>query len=381
MKIVIAPDSFKGCLTAPEVCRAIERGVRSALPSAETVLVPMADGGEGTVRTLVEGTGGRLLSETVVGPLGEPVTAEYGILGDGETAVVEMAAASGLVLVPPDRRDPLHTTTYGTGELIRRALDRGCRKLIVGIGGSATNDGGLGMAQALGARLIDADGNDVPGTGAGLLRLEQIDLSDFDPRVRQAAIRVACDVDNPLYGERGAAFVYGPQKGATPEIVRQLDDGLRRLAEIVARDVGLQVADLPGAGAAGGLGAGLVAFCGATLEPGVEIVIEAVHLADQLSGADLVFVAEGRVDAQTAYGKTPAGVARLAQPRGIPVVAIGGSISLEAHALHDQGFTALRSIINEPLSLEAAMQPARASALLAFAAEEMLRTFLAGHPS
>lgn len=378
MKILIAPDSFKGSLTAPEVCRAIEEGVRAALPLADTVLVPMADGGDGTARTLVEGTDGELLSATVTGPLGEPVEAEYGVLGDGETAVIEMAAASGLVLVPPEERNPFHTTTYGTGELIALALDRGCSKLIVGIGGSATTDAGMGMAQALGARFVDAEGEGVPGTGAGLERLDRIDPSGLDPRLAAASIRVACDVDNPLYGPRGAAAVYAPQKGATPEVVARLDEGLRRFADIAARDAGVRVADVPGAGAAGGLGAGLLAFCGATLEPGVDIVIEAVGLERKLQGADVVFVAEGRIDRQTAYGKTPSGVAKVAARGGCPVLAIGGSVAEEARTLHGNGFAALRSIVNGPMTLEEAMAPKRAFSLLAFAAEEMLRAFLAG---
>jgi glycerate 2-kinase len=378
MRIVIAPDSFKGCLTAPEVCRAIAEGVRAALPSAETVLVPMADGGDGTARTLVEGTGGQLVPVRVTGPLGERVDAQYGVLGDGKTAIIEMAAASGLVLVPPERRSPLHTTTFGTGELIQAALGRGCRTLIVGIGGSATTDGGIGVASALGARLLDDQGRDVSPTGEGMLRLEHVDLSAMDPRLREASIRVACDVDNPLFGERGAAFVYGPQKGATPEIVRQLDEGLRRLAAAIERDLGVAVADLPGAGAAGGLGAGLVAFCGASLEPGVDLVMDAVGLAGKLEDADLVFVAEGRIDSQTAHGKTPAGVARLAQGMGVTVLALAGSVDLEARALHELGFTALRSTVNRPMSLGEAMEPYRASDLIAFAAEEMVRTYLAG---
>ncbi|MBM3499096.1 MAG: glycerate kinase [Armatimonadetes bacterium] len=378
MRIVIAPDSFKGSLTAPEVCRAIEAGIRTVLPDVEAILVPMADGGDGTARTLAEGTGGRLLAATVTGPLGGPVRAEYGVLGDGETAVIEMAAASGLTLVPPERRNPLHTTTRGTGELMAAALDRGCRKLIVGLGGSATTDGGLGMAQALGARCLNARGEPVAGTGEGLSDLERIDVSGLDPRLAEAQVRVACDVDNPLYGERGAAAVYGPQKGATPEMVTRLDAGLRRFAEVVERDLGMSVADLPGAGAAGGLGAGLVAFCGATLEPGVGIVLEAVGLEEKLQGAEAVFTGEGRIDFQTAFGKAPAGVATLARKHGCAVFALGGSVALEARALHERGFTALRSIVNAPLSLAEAMQPERAAALTAFAAEEMLRAYLAG---
>jgi glycerate kinase len=378
MKIVIAPDSFKGSLTSPEVCRAIEAGVRAALPEAETVLVPIADGGDGTARTLVEGTGGKLLTATVTGPLGERVEAEYGILGDGATAVIEMATASGLTLVPPEKRNPLVATTRGTGELIRAALERGCRTLIVGIGGSATTDGGMGMAQGLGARFLDERGQEVPGTGEGLGRLAAVDITGLDPTLAEITIRVACDVDNPLYGERGAAYVYGPQKGATPEVVAQLDAGLRRFAEVVFRDTGKSVADLLGAGAAGGLGAGLVAFCGATLEPGIRIVLETLRLEEKLTGAEVVFVGEGRIDFQTAFGKAPAGVAALARKHGCVVLAIGGSVAPEARGLHEHGFAALRSIVNEPLSLDEAMQPERAFALTAFAAEEMIRTYLAG---
>ena len=378
MKLVVAPDSFKGSLTSPQVCRAIEEGIRRAVPDAEVVLVPMADGGDGTARTLVEGTEGEFLTATVTGPLGEPVEAEYGILGDGTTGIIEMAAASGLVLVPPEQRNPLHTTTRGTGELIGLALDRGCRKLIVGVGGSATTDGGTGMAQALGARFLDAEGNDLPGVGESLQRIDRIDVSGLDPRLKEDTVRVACDVDNPLYGERGAAAVYGPQKGATTEIVEELDQGLRTLAEVIARDMGIAVAHQPGAGAAGGLGAGLVTFCGATLEPGVDIVIEAVDLAGKMQGAEVCFTGEGAMDRQTAYGKTPAGVAKVALEAGSAVLALAGIVHEDARELHDHGFAALGSVVNGPMSIEEAMQPRRAAELVAFAAEEMLRAYLAG---
>ncbi len=378
MKIVIAPDSFKGSLTSPEVCRAIEEGVIRALPGADATLVPMADGGDGTARTLVEGTGGELLSAKVAGPLWEPVEAEYGILGDRVTGVIEMAAASGLVLVPSEKRNPLDTTTRGTGQLIKLALDRGCRSLIVGVGGSATTDGGMGMAQALGVRFLGANGEELRGIGSSLNGVERIDISELDPRLGEATIRVACDVDNPLYGVTGAAHVYGPQKGATPAIVDELDEGLRKFAQAVARDVGIEVADIPGAGAAGGLGAGLLTFCGATLEPGVDIVIEAVGLAEKTTGAEIVFVAEGGMDSQTAYGKTPAGVAKIAVQQGCVVLAIAGNISEDARELHEVGFTALRSIVNGPMALEEAMEPERAHRLTAFAAEEMLRAYMAG---
>ncbi len=298
-------------------------------------------------------------------------------MGDGATAVIEMAAASGLPLVPPQQRNPLHTTTLGTGDLIRAALDLGCRRLIIGIGGSATTDGGLGMAQALGARFLDADGNRVPPTGEGLLRLAHIDMSVFDTRVHEAVIRVACDVDNPLYGPQGAAHVYGPQKGADPQAVELLDRGLEQLAEVVERDLGLAIADLPGAGAAGGLGAGLVAFCGASLEPGVKIVVETVGLREKMRGADLCLTGEGRIDFQTAFGKTPKGVADVAVEMNVPVIAVGGSVATDATNL-DELFQAVFSICNGPLTLEEAMQPKKAAELLAFTAREVLRCFTAG---
>lgn len=376
MKIIIAPDSFKGSLTALEVCEAAREGVLRARPGATVVTVPMADGGEGTVQSLVDATGGRLVTERVTGPLGEPVDAAYGMLGDGRTAVIEMAAASGLPLVPPELRNPLHTTTRGTGDLIRAALDAGAEKLIVGIGGSATTDGGLGMAAALGARFLDETGQEVQPTGAGLLKLARIDLADFDPRVRAAKIRVACDVDNPLYGPRGAAAVYGPQKGATPEIVAQLDEGLQRLAGVIERDLGLEIAELAGAGAAGGLGAGLLAFCGATLEPGVRIVIDTVGLREKMRGGDLCLTGEGRIDYQTAFGKTCMGVAEVAKEAGVPVVAFGGSVATDTGNLNEF-LTAVFSICTGPAELEELMKPEVARRLVGFTAEQIVRCYTA----
>ncbi len=338
----------------------------------------MADGGEGTVQSLVDATEGALVTETVTGPLGESVNASYGLLGDGETAVIEMAAASGLPLVPEDRRDPLKTTTYGTGELIEAALDEGRRRLIVGIGGSATTDAGAGMAQALGVRLLDEAGEPIGFGGAELGRLATIEMSDADPRLTESEVRVACDVDNPLYGERGAAYVYSPQKGASPEEVELLDANLRRFADIVQRDLGLDVRDIPGAGAAGGLGAGLVAFCGASLEPGVEIVIDAVALRGAMRGADLCITGEGAIDSQTAFGKTPAGVTSVAEREGVAVIAIGGGVSPDAVSLHERGFDALASIMTGPMTLEEAMRPEQAKTMVTFTAEQMVRCFLAG---
>lgn len=374
VRVVIAPDSFKGCLSALQVCDAVERGVLRAVPDAQTVKAPMADGGEGTVDALVDATGGRYVTERVVGPLGVPTQARFGVLGDSQTAVIEMAAASGLPLVPPARRNPLLTTTFGTGQLIKAALDLGCRKFIIGIGGSATNDAGAGMAQALGARMVDAHGAEiVRASGGRLADIAHIDVSQLDDRLSECEVRVACDVDNPLYGETGAAHVYGLQKGATPEIVAMLDAGLRHFADLLKKDLGVDVADVPGAGAAGGLGAGLIAFCHATLERGVDIVIDVVRLDERMRGADLVITGEGRIDRQTSRGKTPHGVARVAGDNGIPVVALGGSVDITAHDLHDAGFHAVFSILTEPMTLDEAMMPARAEAMLAFAGEQVLR--------
>ena len=371
MKIVVAPDSFKGSLTALEVADAIKEGIRRVMPEAEIDEVPMADGGEGTVQALVDATGGQMITEEVCDPLGNQIKANFGILGDGQTAVIEMAAASGLPLVPEGKRNPMFTTTYGTGELIRAALDRGCRKLIVGIGGSATVDGGAGMAQALGARLLDKDGNEVPRGGGGLEHLDRIDLSQLDPRIGEATTVVACDVDNPLVGPRGGPEVYGPQKGATPEMVKKLDKYLDRYADIIKRDLGADVKEAPGAGAAGGLGAGLMAFLNAELKLGIDIVIDASGLEQHLKDADLVITGEGKIDRQTIYGKTPIGVAKIAKKYGIPVIGIGGGIGDDASVVYENGIDALMSITGYPMSLETAME--RAHDLLVDAAERAMR--------
>lgn len=379
MKVVVAPDSFKGCLSAQEVAAAISRGVLRAAPDAEVVEVPLADGGEGTVDALVSATGGHYEERVVEGPLGEPVTARFGVLGNGRTAVVEMAAASGLPLVPETKRNPGLTSTYGTGELIRAALDLGARQLIVGVGGSATTDCGGGMAQALGFRFLDADGQAIERvTGSRLRQVASIDATGRDPRLDAVEIRVACDVDNPLYGPRGAAHVYAPQKGATPAQVEELDEGLRHMAEVIKRDLGVDVADLPGAGAAGGLGAGLVAFCGATLEPGAEIVLDAVGFEARLTNADLLITGEGKVDEQTAHGKTPAAAARGARAAGVPAVALGGSVALAAESLGGVGFTAVFSIVPGPLSLAEALERDAARRFLEATSEQVVRLFLAG---
>ena len=379
MKVVVAPDKFKGSLSAPDAARAMARGVAAACPEASLVLVPMADGGEGTVEALVAATGGTFREANVTGPLGEPVVARFGLLGDGTTAVLEMATASGLVLVPRERRDPLRATTRGTGDLLRAALDLGVTSIILGIGGSATNDGGAGLAQALGARLLDEDGQELSPGGAALARLDRIDAFGLDPRLARTSIRVACDVANLLCGPTGASAVYGPQKGATPEDVARLDATLAHYARIIARDLGRDVAGLPGAGAAGGLGAGLVAFAGGMLTPGIDLVIGAVGLRDRLRGADLCLTGEGSIDASSAFGKTAVGVARLARELGVPCLALAGMIGDGAGAVLTEGIAAYASIAPGPGPFDRAI--AETAPRLERATEQFVRAYLAGHRS
>ena len=374
MKIVIAPQSFKGSLSAQEVAEAIDKGIARVLADADTVLVPLADGGEGTVETLVYSTQGQIRYTEVTGPLGERVTAKWGLLGDGISAVIEMAAASGIMLVSVERLNPLVATTYGTGELIRAALDADCRRLIIGIGGSATNDGGAGMAQALGARLLDEKGKELPRGGAALAQLSRVDVSRLDGRLSECEVITACDVTNPLCGEQGASRVYGPQKGATEELCQQLDEALRNYAGVIKRDLGVDVMDMPGAGAAGGLGAGLAAFLRARLISGIEMVSEAVGLEDRLKEAALVFTGEGRMDAQTLFGKTVAGVAAKAKTFQVPVVAIVGELAGEYQDVYQYGIDAALSIAPGPMSLREAM--ADAERLVADAAERAMRLML-----
>ena len=356
MRVVIAPDSYKGSVSAVGVAAALERGVLRVFPQAEVRKIPIADGGEGTVEALVTATGGEMKQARVRGPLGESVEACWGILGDGQTAVIEMAAASGLPLVPPDRRDPRITTTYGTGELIRAALDAGLLRIIIGIGGSATNDGGTGMAQALGAKFLAADGAELSPGGGALARLATIDLSGLDPRLTETEITVACDVDNPLCGQRGASAVFGPQKGATPAMVAELDAALGHFAGCAQAATGRNVAELAGAGAAGGLGAGLLFFTPAKLRPGVEIVLETVKFVDVVKEAAFVITGEGRTDFQTAYGKAPVGVAKVAKQFSVPVFCISGGLGDGADDVLAQGIDATMSICSRPLSLEECMR-------------------------
>jgi glycerate kinase len=349
--------------------------VRTAVPDAQVIELPIADGGEGTVEAMVAATGGTIIPVTVTGPLGEPVAAFFGLLGETgtpeKTAVIEMAAASGLPLVPVERHDPRITTTWGTGELIRQALDQGCRRLLIGIGGSATNDGGAGLAQALGAHLLDEQGQELPPGGAALTRLARIVTETLDPRLHETVVQVACDVDNPLCGPNGASAIYGPQKGATPAMVRDLDDALRHYAEIIKRDLGVDVLDLLGAGAAGGLGAGLVAFLHAELLPGSRMVLDALQFDTHLAVADFVMTAEGHLDTQTLRGKSVGEVAASARARGVPVIVVVGGVSREEHVLYEMGIAAIVPLPTHPMTLAEAMSSA--VPLVSRAAERALR--------
>jgi glycerate kinase len=378
MKIVIAPDSFKENLTSLEVANELEAGFKRVWPDATYVKVPMADGGEGTVQSLVDATGGQIVKAEVSGPMGEKVLASYGLLGDGKTAVIEMAAASGLPLVPRGERNPLLTTTYGTGELIADAIARGVNEIIVGLGGSATNDGGAGMAQALGVRFLGADGAAITDYLAGgrLHEIISIDMSGVNPGLAGVKVNVASDVTNPLCGENGASAVYGPQKGATPEMVSALDANLAYLASLIQRDVGIDIAAVPGAGAGGGIGAGIIAFANAELKRGVELIVAATKLDDLMNGADLAITGEGRVDFQTAFGKTPAGVAASARRHGVPVVAIGGGLSDDARGVFEHGIGGLEAATSNPMPLETALKNARQN--LQNAAERVARMIVIG---
>jgi len=376
VKILLAPNALKGCLTATQAADAMARGVVRACPAPDIVLVPVADGGDGLAEVLVDALHGEKRSATVTGPRGDPVQASFCHVPARRLAVIEMAAASGLALLSRGILNPLLTTTLGTGELIAAALDLGVSHLVVGIGGSATNDGGVGMATALGGRFLDASGTTVEPVGGALAAIRRIDLSGLDPRLAGVRIEAICDVDNTLLGVGGAAQVYGPQKGATPEQVRQLDAGLANLAGVIERDLGLDVRDLSGAGAAGGLGAGLRAFLGAELRRGVDVVLDLVGLDEHLCGADLVLTAEGRIDAQTTFGKAPAGVAERAQARGVPCIAIAGGIGDGLDSLHALGISAVFSLCPGPVSLEQAL--AAGGDYLAATTEQAVRAFLAG---
>lgn len=361
MKIVIAPDSFKGSLTALEVGKAIREGIIKIDAGIETVLVPMADGGEGTVQSLTDASGGKIIQTTVHDPLFRKITSFYGIMGDGKTAVIEMAAASGLPLLKPEERNPLKTTSFGTGELIKDAMDKGCNKIILGLGGSATNDGGTGMAQALGVRFYDEKGKEIRmGMGGGeLLKIHSVDISGLDKRIENTVFLAACDVDNPLCDENGASNIYGKQKGASEEDVKTLDEGLTHFAQFVKNKYGLDIKDFPGAGAAGGLGYGVMVFLKGKLERGIDIVIRTTSLIGKMEGAGLIITGEGKIDSQTAFGKTPFGVAQIAKKMNIPVVGIAGSLGKGYEKLYEKGFDGIFSIIDKPISLDDAIENSR----------------------
>ncbi|MEM7401414.1 MAG: glycerate kinase [Pseudomonadota bacterium] len=377
-KIVIAPDSFKGNLTSLQVASCLEKGIKRVLPNAKCIKVPMADGGEGTVQSLVDAAKGKIVSKRVKGPAGKLVTAKYGWLAKQKTAVIEMAEASGLPLVKGREKNPLKTTTYGTGQLILDAINRGAKKIIIGIGGSATNDGGSGMAQALGIKFLNASGKEIKELGCGgmLAKITKIDVQSIDPRIAKTKIVVACDVENPLCGKKGASHVFGPQKGATAKMVDQLDKNLKHFGKLLKRDLKKDVVRMPGAGAAGGLGAGLLAFANATLESGIDIVLSATKLEKYIKGADLVLTGEGRVDFQTAFGKTPSGVAKAAKKCKVPVIAIGGALSDDARQVFDHGIDAIESAAAKDMSLEEAIKNSKQD--LANASERVIRMILIG---
>lgn len=371
MKIIIAPDSFKGSLTTIVAADAIADGIRAVVPEAEIISIPIADGGEGTVEALIRASNGKIVKTPATDPLGNKIESFFGILGDGQTAVIEMAAASGLPLVPNDKRNPMLTTTYGTGELIKAALDYGCRKIIMGIGGSGTNDGGIGAIQALQGSFKDANGWELKHGGAELIHLKTIDLSKLDKRIADCKFVVACDVTNPLTGELGAAAVFGPQKGANHEMIKSLDAGLHNMASVIKSELGINVEDVPGAGAAGGLGAACLAFLGAELKSGIDIVLDAVDFNNKLNGADLVITGEGRVDSQTINGKVVSGILRASNTRNVPLLVIGGGVEEDGYELLDYGAIAVLSICNKPMSLDYAQ--ANAKELLTRCAEQAMR--------
>uniref|UniRef100_UPI00406C1D50 glycerate kinase n=1 Tax=Psychrobacillus sp. FSL K6-2843 TaxID=2921549 RepID=UPI00406C1D50 len=356
MKIVVSPDSYKGSLSATEVARAIVETINQINPTIETVLLPVADGGEGTLEPLIFATKGRFVNATVSDPLGRPIQALYGVLGDGETCVIEMARASGLTLLTEQEKNPLETSTYGTGELIRHALDQGFRKFIIGIGGSATNDGGVGMLRALGMKFKNKVKEIIPNGGGYLGDIEEIDISGLDERLQGSQFILACDVDNPLIGANGATAVFGPQKGVTPDMISHLDANLHVLADKIAEVTGIHVHHTPGAGAAGGLGGAFLAFFPVHLKPGIEVIMEAIHFENQIEGADFIITGEGKTDQQTLSGKAPMGIAKAANKRGIPVILVSGFIEAEDKGELSSYFYKLVSIVDDSVSVDESME-------------------------
>ncbi|HBJ1648847.1 glycerate kinase [Clostridium botulinum] len=355
MKFVLAPDSFKESMTSKEACEAMERGIKKVIPNAECIKVPMADGGEGTVEALVESTNGEIHQVEVLNPLGQKVNACFGILGNKTTAVIEMATASGIQLIKREDRNPLITTTYGTGELIKAALDKGIKHIIIGIGGSATNDGGAGMIQALGGKLLDSNGSEISFGGGALNKLENIDLSSLDSRLKDTTIEVACDVTNPLIGEKGASAIFGPQKGATLEVVKELDTNLAHYADVIKRCLGKDIAYAEGAGAAGGLGAALLAFLDGKLKRGIDLVIKHTDLSEKVKGADFLFTGEGSIDSQTIFGKTPIGVAKVAKKENVQTIAFAGRVGKGVENLYPEGIDAIFGILTGVTDIDEAL--------------------------
>ena len=371
MKIVVAPQAFKGSLSATEVGNSMIKGIENVIENSTNLLVPVADGGDGTLETLVESSQGKINSIKVTGPLGEQQNSAWGALGRNKTAIIEMARSSGLALVPINKLNPLISTTYGLGEVILDALDQGYRDFIIGIGGSATNDAGAGMAQALGAKLLDSNGNELPFGGESLSKLNSINIDGIDTRIKESNFAIACDVNNPLTGPEGASAIYGPQKGATPEMVNTLDQALTNFAKIVEKDLGIKINNVEGSGAAGGLGGGLIAFLNGKLRKGVDIVLDFVDIDKALINTNLVITGEGQLDFQTIYNKAPIGVARRAKHLGIPVIAISGSLGENFSVVHEHGIDAASSIVSKPMTLEEASK--NAPELISTATEQALR--------
>ena len=374
-KIIVASDSFKGCLTSLEIAKAATVGIHKALPTCEVLGVPVADGGEGTMEALVDAMQGRFVSCDVHDPLMNTIKVKYGILGDGRTAVIEMAIASGLPLVPVEKRNPMLTTTFGTGELIKDALQRGCRRFLIGIGGSATNDAGTGMLQAIGFRFFDNDGNELGKGGQILEHIARIDTENVMPELHESVFTVACDVNNPFSGLNGAAHVYARQKGADDAMIIELDKGLKHVASVISTQMGKEINDFPGAGAAGGLGGGFMAFLQATLKPGIRMVLEALDFNRLIQNADLIITGEGKIDRQTGMGKTPSGVLEAGKRQNIPVIAIGGSVE-ETEALMQQGFLSVLPIQPGPVSLEKAMDKSFAASQIERTVEQIIRLII-----
>lgn len=377
MKILVAPDSYKGSLTAIEVADVMEEGIKKACPMANVIKKPIADGGEGTVETILNAIGGSYQHLTVTGPTGKPIEAKFGILSDQYTAVIEIASASGLMTISAEDRNPLMTTSYGTGEIIKKALDKGCRKLVIGLGGSATNDGGVGMAQAVGIRFLDDYGREIGLGGERLTDIALIDVSGLDPRIQEAELVIASDVNNVLCGEDGASAVFAPQKGATPEMVDKLDRALQHLATVIKKQLDIDIANTKGAGAAGGLGAGLMAFLNAQMHSGIATVFEFTKIENDVKIADLIITGEGQTDQQSVFGKVPYGIGNLAQKYHKPVICISGSVTEGAEKLYDHGVKVVIGAVQSPMSLEDAIFNSKE--LVMKATERTMRAILIGN--